>query len=94
MMEDHATQQTGKNVFFLSHSMEDPTAPAPLQLTLVTTTTLPGVQHQPIVMVLGMIQQLQVTKTRGDTATKTHQKKGVHAAGLNRANPAFFLSTI
>ena len=93
-MEDLATQQTGKNVPFLSHSMEDPTAPAPQPRILVTTTALLGVLHQHTVTVLGMIQELQVTKTLGDTVTKTHQKRGVHAAELLLENPAFSLSTI
>ena len=93
-MEDLATQQTGKNVSFLSHLMEDPTAPAPQQLILVTITALLGVLHQPTVTVCGMIQKLQVTKTLGDTVTKTLQKRGVPAVELLLANAAFSLSTI
>ena len=93
MMAGLATQPTGKNVSFLSHSMVDPTAPAPLHPTLVTTIAPTGVQHQPTGVVLGTTRQLQVTRTPGDTAMKTHQKEDGAAAGPALANLAYFLST-
>jgi len=93
-MVDLGTHQIGKNVPFLSHSMDDPTAHAPQQLILATTTAHLGVLRQHIATVHGMTQQLQVTKTPGDTVTRTQQKRGVHAVELLLADPAFSHSTI
>merc|ERR1711936_1202885 len=71
VMVDLVTQQTERNVSFLSPSMEDPTPPA-LQLhTQATGTDLSGVQPPPTEMELGTTLRLQVTKTPGDIATRT-----------------------